>query len=196
MGNKNVKNFIVLLTVALVIVACFAYLSNRTKSAEEGSQTLTAVQEVLTRDLSTNYPPTPKEVLKYYSEITRCFYSEEYSDEELAELADQALKLLDDELKANQSETDYMEKLKSDIASYKEEGRTISSYSVASSANVKYYDYEGSQWAMLNCVYSLKEKGTISPTKEEFLLRKDESGRWKIFGWRIIEDEDDTDAEE
>ena len=34
----------------------------------------------------------------------------------------------------------------------------------------------------------MKEGRSLIPTKEEFLLRKDEDGRWKIFGWQLIED--------
>ena len=148
-GKKNAKNYVVLVIMAALIVASFALLSNRTKSADEDSAVLTAVQTVLTRDLSSNYPPTPKEVVKYYSEITRCFYGETYSEEELVELAEKSRELFDAELVANQTEEEYIHDLQNVITTYKNEKRSISSYSVSSSANVDYSTFEGAQWAML-----------------------------------------------
>jgi len=186
--KRNIKNFIILLIVSLLIVSSFAYLSNRDRAADEEVDKLTAVQEVLARDLSSNYPPTPKEVLKYYSEITRCFYSEEYSDEELVKLAEKSRGLFDEQLLANQTEEEYIADLKNEIAIFKDADRLISSYSVAGSANVEYYHYEGAEWAMLNCIYSMRTEGKIKPTQEEFLLRKDADGHWKIFGWKLVEE--------
>lgn len=192
MEKKTMKNNIVLIIIALIIVACFAYLSNRSKSSAERPAVLTAVQSVLARDMNTNYPPTPKEVLKYYSEITRCFYGETYTEEELLELAEKSRELFDEELVANQTDEEYFQSLRRTIASYKKEKRSISSYSVSSSANVKYYNYEGAQWATLNCIYSMKTENTIVPSQEEFLFRKDAEGRWKIFGWQLVENEENA----
>jgi len=44
------------------------------------------VQKVLSRDMQNDYPSTVKEVAKYYTEIQRCLYNEEYTEEELAQL--------------------------------------------------------------------------------------------------------------
>ncbi len=189
MKKQSIKNFIILLIVALLIVASFAYLSNRDRVADEEADQMTAVQEVLARDLSSNYPPTPKEVLKYYSEITRCFYSEEYSGEELVKLAEKSRQLFDEELQSTQTEEEYLADLKNEITIFKDADRSISSYSVAGSANVDYYQYEGDEWAKLNCIYSIRTEGKIKPTQEEFLLRKDADGYWKIFGWKLAGEE-------
>lgn len=188
MKKQNIKNLIVLLIVALLLIASFAYLVNRDRTTKEEVDKLTAVQEVLARDLSSNYPPTPKEVLKYYSEITRCFYSEEYSEEELIRLSRKSRELFDEALIANQTEEDYIVDLKNEIIIFKDANRSISSYSVAGSANVDYYQYEGDEWAKLNCIYSIRTEGKIKPTQEEFLLRKDAGGYWKIFGWKLVEE--------
>ncbi len=188
MKKQNIKNLIVLLIVALLLIASFAYLVNRDRTTKEEVDKLTAVQEVLARDLSSNYPPTPKEVLKYYSEITRCFYSEEYSEEELIRLSKKSRELFDEALIANQTEEDYIVDLKNEIIIFKDANRSISSYSVAGSANVDYYQYEGDEWAKLNCIYSIRTEGKIKPTQEEFLLRKDAGGYWKIFGWKLVEE--------
>ena len=84
MRRRNPAGILIIFTVlAIAVVGLFFYISNRTKVVAEGKQQqMTAVQQVLARNLETNYPPTPKEVLKYYSDITMCFYrSEEHTSE-------------------------------------------------------------------------------------------------------------------
>lgn len=179
-------------TIALIIVAIFLFLSNRKEEVvEKDGQTVvvTPVQEVLSRNLSKDYPGTPKEVLKYYSEITRCFYSEDYSEEELSLLASKSRELFDDELLANQSEDDYLNSLKVDINQYAKDNMVISSYSVSNSTDVDYYHYEGFEWAQLYAVYSVRVATQITPVKEHFLLRKDATDHWKIVGWQSEKDE-------
>jgi len=183
--NTQIKNTAVILIMAALIVASFAYLSQRNKRIIEEKNVISPVQEILLCDFEHNYPSTPKEVVKMYSEITRCFYGEEYSQEELIELADKSRQLFDNELKANQTDEQYLMNLQSVINSYKEEKRTISSYSVSSSTNVEFYDYENAQWAKLSCIYSMRAGGKLEPTREVYLLRKDDEGKWKIFGWKV-----------
>lgn len=183
--HTQVKNTAVILIMAALIVASFAYLSNRNKKLMEEKRVITPVQEVLMCDFEHNYPSTPKEVVKMYSEITRCFYGEEYTEDELVALANKSRELFDKELKANQTDEQYLLNLKSVIDSYKEEKRIISSFSVSSSANVEFYDYENAQWAKLYCIYSMRTGGKLEPTREVYLLRKDDVGRWKIFGWKV-----------
>lgn len=188
--KSTTRTAVAFIVMALIIVVVFAYLSNRSKQiAEAMPETITPVQEVLQRNLESNYPASPKEVVKFYSEITRCFYSEEYSEEELTELAKKSRELFDDELVANQTDEQYINALRRDIQSYKDEGKKISSYSVSSSTDVDYYDFQGDKWAQLYCIYSMRIKTQIQPIQERFLLRKDAKGHWKIFGWKLVEEE-------
>ena len=69
MDKRNLKNFIVLIVLALLIVGAFLLVSNRGSKRDESDISRTAVEEVLDRDLAKNYPATPKEVVKMYSEI-------------------------------------------------------------------------------------------------------------------------------
>lgn len=184
--KKSGKIFIFISLLACVIVGLFFYLTNRTKDVEEGAaKKMTNVQEVLSRNLDTNYPSTPKEVLKYYSEITRCFYGEEYTEDELVKLAKKSRNLFDAELLFNQTDEQYLNALKADIATYKEEGRVISSYSVSASTDVTEYSYGGYEWAQLYCIYNIRVKTQITPIQERFLMRRDEQGHWKIVGWDL-----------
>ena len=76
------------------------------------------------------------------------------------------------------------------IANYKEEKRTISSFSISSASDVDYQEMDGYKWAHLMAVYTIKTNHTFSTSKEEYLLRKDAQGHWKIYGWRVIEEEE------
>lgn len=193
MKKKSPGKALIFVSVfAVLLVGLFFYLSNRTQEVAEGStHVMTDVEEVLSRNLETNYPSTPKEVLKYYSEITRCFYSEEYSEEELEKMARKSRELFDAELLLNQTDEQYLHALREDIAQYKEEGKVVSSYSVSSSTDVQEYAYGGYQWAQLYCIYNIRVKTQITSIQERFLMRKDEKNHWKIVGWDMAPKEED-----
>ena len=147
---------------------------------------MTPVQEVLSRNLETNYPPTPREVVRYFSEISQCFYNEDYSEEQLYQMAMKIREIYDDELVANQTEEDYLIQLKADIAEYKEKNRTIAGFSMSSTMDVEIYEMEGYEWAKLHCIYNIKESVLIN-SDMLFLLRRDADGHYKIFGWQLQE---------
>ncbi len=176
---KVVLTFICLI---VLLVGYYAYLANREKEAKEEA-TITVVQETLIRDLQNDYPATPKEVIKYYNEVLRCFYNEEATDEEIEALGQKARELYDSELlEANELGT-YMVRLRSDIQDYKENKRRIASAVVASSTNVDYFEADGFSFARIMCVYNIMEGEVSNPTKQVYLLRRDEENHWKIYGW-------------
>ena len=185
------KGIVILVFLACLIIGYYAYLPNRTKPEEEVAevQVLTQVQTVLARNLETNYPPTPREVIKYFSEISECFYNEEYSEEELIQLADKIRLLYDDELVANQTEEEYLKQLKTDIQNFNEKKRTIASYEPSSSVDVETFTDDGYDWARLYCNYKIKEGTVIVNSNTQFLLRKDSEGHYKIYGWKLVETE-------
>ena len=190
--DNSIKGILIIAIMALGVLAYFYVINNRIKRVEEDVDKITPVQELLIRDLSTNYPATPKEVVKLYSEITRCFYGEEYSEEELNKLAQMSRQLFDDELIANQDDESYMRSLRGEIAAYRQAKRIISSYSIASSADVEYYNFRGNEWAQLIAMYSVRTGGKVEPSKERYLLRKDDAGHWKIFGFKLESLEQNT----
>lgn len=196
MGEKKkkqngIKAIIIFVALALLIGMYYFHISNRARKgdAEKNVQS-TLVQEVLLRDLSHNYPPTPKEVIKYYSEISECFYNESYTEEELILLAEQVQRLYDEELIANKTQEQYLKDLKADIVEFQEAGYTISSYSTSSSVDVENskFKQDGYEWARVYCYYTLKTKSGTARTTERFLLRKDSDGYWKIYGWELVDE--------
>lgn len=185
----GVKALIIGIILMCLVLGYYYYLSNKKEDVkEETSVTLTAVQEVLMKNLDSNYPPSPREVLKYYGELVQCLHNETYSDEEFLQLAVQAQKLYDDELIANQTQDQYIQDLQWDINNMKQQEIVISSYTPASSTDVDYFDADGYSWAKLNLTFTLRQGTALNMTEEVFLLRKDEEGHWKIYGWKLAED--------
>lgn len=191
--QNSIKVVIIFVILALLICAYYFHLSNRLRKADaEKDVKSTAVQEVLLRDLSRNYPPTPKEVIRYYSEISKCFYNESYSEEELVLLAEQAQALYDEELVANKTQEQYMMDLKADILEFQDAGYTIYSYTTSSSVDIENskFKQDGYEWARVYCYYTLRTKSGTARTTEVFLLRKDGDGYWKIYGWELADDDE------
>lgn len=186
---KGTKGMIILFILIIMVLIYYAYLSNRNVVEEEVKQEVTRVQDVLLRDLEIQYPPSPKEVLKYYCEITECFYNETYSEEELTKLAMKIRQLYDDELIADKTDEVYMADLKKDIDNYKEKSIEISSYATSASTDVIYSTVDGKEYASLYCTITLRQSTDLSTLIHKFLLRKDTEGHWKILGWTIADKE-------
>ncbi len=183
---KGTRGTIVLLVLIMMLMGYYFYLSNRIGGTKEDTTVeATKVQSVLLNDFNRNYPPTPKEVVKSYSEITEVLYNEQYSDEEFKRLADHIMELYDAELAAHQNMQDYYTNLRNEIGSYKEDGVVISSYKTSNSMDVQYFKKDGYECASLYCRYTLRRETQLQATEEIFILRKDEKGHWKIFGWDI-----------
>lgn len=187
MRNKNTRIAIIVVLVIIAVVGYYAYLSNRSRAQKDEAK-LSTVQTVLSKSLEFDYPPTPKEVMKYYNEIVKCFYNEDCTEEEIEALGNKARELYDEELLANNEQEIYMINLKADIQDYKDNNRRITSTSVASSANVDYFSEDGYDFARIMCGYSIMENGVSVSSGQVYLLRKDEDKHWKIYGWESIEE--------
>lgn len=185
---KTIRIVIIGIILVCLLIGFYYYLSQKTSGGKgEEAETITQTQQVLLRNLETNYPPSPKEVVKYYCDITQCFYNETHTDEELRDLAMQIQKLYDEELIANQTQEQYMQNLINDIASMQRQGLVVSSYSTSASTDVEYFTEDGFEWARLYCSFALRQETTLINSNEQFLLRKDADGHWKIYGWELVE---------
>lgn len=189
-GSRTVKIVIIVVILAALVLGYYIYLGRKTgrQQTEEVVQ-VTAVQRVLMKDLERSYPPTPKEVLKYYCQITQCFYNEEYSDEELQALAAKIQELYDEELVANKSQDDYLNDLKTEIAQMKQDQYTIAGYEISASTDVERFVENERSCARLYCTFNLKKAGTTGTvaSMEQFVLREDADGHWKILGWQLAQ---------
>ena len=185
--NTSVTKITVLFIFLLVlVVGYYAYLSG-THRTEQQEAVMSEVDTALSRDLDNDYPATPKEVIKYYNDLMKCFYNEECTAEELQDLGRKSLQLFDEELQENNDEDTYLIRLQGEVQNYKDNKRKITSVSLAPSTNVDYYSVDGYSFARISCGYTMTENGKKTSTIMVYLLRRDDSRRGKIYGWETAD---------
>lgn len=194
---KKYKSLIVIAILAVLAVGYYIYLSKKPVNTDpvDSQKEKSLVAEYIARDLNATYPETPSGVVKLYSEIMKCYYSEKYTDEQLEQLVSQARLLWDNELLEKNPMDEYMINLKADIKSYKDKSRVIKDFKIDGSAAVDYQtDKDGAQYASLHAEYWVRENNTTTTKSyEKYMLRKDENGNWKILYWQLSEATDIKD---
>ena len=183
MKKSRTKNTIAgLIAICAAVIVVYFAVVNIPK--EEEKVVMTDAAKELTQNFDTNYPATPREVIRHYAEISKCFHQEETTEEQINALAKKMWQLFDDELKSNQTFDDFYAGLRAEILQYRDGNRIIASYSVSSSTDVKYQTNEYGSLATLFLTFNMRNDGVIQGIKEEFILRQDDDGHWKILGWQ------------
>lgn len=169
-----------LICVALVIGGFFII---KEKAAQERNKDvqLTEVQKVITKDLDKKYPSTPREVVKFYNRIITCYYHEEYTESELSQLADQALRLFDVDLQAINPKDQYLSSVKSEVLDYKSRDRYIAQTEVCASDKVIYKTVDEDEIAYVTSSYFVREGTSYGKTYQQYVLRKNADGEWRIL---------------
>lgn len=185
-NTSMTKITVFLIFLIVLVVGYYSYLSGKSRT-EQQEAIMSEVDTALSRDLTNNYPATPKEVIKYYNDLMKCFYNEECTAEELQDLGRKSLQLFDEELQENNDEDTYLIRLQGEVQNYKDNKRKITSVSLAPSTNVDYYSVDGYSFARISCGYTMTENGKKTSTVMVYLLRRDDSRRWKIYGWETAD---------
>lgn len=173
------------LVVALALTV-FGYLSNRkTPTPAEMESDVTNIGKLMARDLDADYPNTPRKVIDLYSQITKSLYDNKLSEDDLKLLCSQSRKLMDEQLLLLNPEDTFLENTKAAIEEYRSLKRVVTSYVLEDSGSVEYYTEDGQEYASISVKYYLNDKNGYGKTYEDFMLRKDEEGRWKIVGWQV-----------
>lgn len=185
------KTRIVILAIVIVAAICTAFyiVNNNSKKESAKEAGLTEIQKITTRNMEKDYPATPREVIKFYNRIVKCYYGRQYSDDELEQLADQALSMFDDDLLKKNEKESYIESVKSDAAQYEEDNKSISQTDVCDSNDVKYMTDNGDDIAYVTASYFIRTGSSYTKTYQEYVLRKDDDGDWKILTFYKIEGE-------
>ena len=121
MAETKKKNSVVGTIVFILILAAFilgVYLTltrGKDKTSAEVDVKMSDADKLIARNLESDYPPTVREVLVYYSKITKCLYSDDLSDSQVIELADKIRALYSDELLEVNDRTEMIGVLKGEI---------------------------------------------------------------------------------
>ncbi len=185
-NKRTTRVTIVVILLIVGVIGYYCYLVNRPK---EGSteKTLTVTDEVLLRNLSRDYPPTVKEVIKYHNDITKCLYNENCEEEEFKELLKKDRELYDNALLQNNAWDTQHINLVAEVTAFKESGRKLTGAKVAASVDVEYFENEGHSFARIPCSYTVMEGTDSTTTMHIYLLRKDATGHWRIYGWDLAD---------
>lgn len=193
---KKFKNVIIICFLAVLIIGYYYYLSNKNQpDAANKTVETSKIDETLASDISTEMK-TPRSTVKFYTEVVECFYNESPTDDQIEQLGNKARELFDDELLENNSEDDYFGDLKTEIDEYAESRRIVMSSEIGSSEDVEYYTENDKEYATIYASYTLRETEVFTKSNEEYILRKDDEGNWKILGWRLTANEVSDDEED
>ncbi len=197
MKKTSAKGIVIIGILLIGLVAYYAYLSNRNRELLQGDSQMTPVQKVLAKDLANQYPPTPKEVLKYYGELQKCIYNETLAEGELEQLLHKQRDLYDQELLDNNAWEAQLAGAQKEVEEFRAAKRRITSVAVGSAASVEYYSVDGFDLARIRCAFNIKQGVMNSPLNQVFLLRRDSGGLWRILGWELASNlEESTEAAE
>lgn len=191
------KTGIVIIALVVIIGICGAFYAVNENSKKESQKeaSLTEIEKITTKNLDKDYPQTPREVVKFYNKIVDSYYKDQYTDDELDALTDQALKLFDDELVQANPKDSYKSSVVADVKNYKDQGKTIAQIDVCDSNDVKYATDSEDQIAYVRSSYFIKQDSSYSKTYQDYVLRKDSEGRWKILTFYKIASDSDTENE-
>lgn len=191
-GNA-IKSMRVVLTVTILLVAfvmLYFHFSNKETDDSEDIKGSNVVEKLLSTDLENNYPTNVREVVLEFTEIQKCYYNENVSEEQLERLAKRATLLFDEELLLANPFDEYYADLKKEIKDYKKKEKTITKIIVDknSEANTVTMPEDGTKVASIKATYYCRENANTTRTVETYILRKDEAGNWKIYGWGIMDE--------
>lgn len=184
-----VRTIIFGIIIAALIVAFYFYLSNRTSSNEEKGPDVarTELEMVLSKDISKDYPGTPRAVIKWHNRILQLYYNGKLENEDITKLCDQDMLLWDSALLQLNPREIYLNTLNGSIADYRAHGRKLQSSDVANTDDVKYSKKDGKQLAYVLASYFITEGSGYTRVYQNYCLRQDSSGRWKILAFQLCD---------
>lgn len=189
MKGKKLTQLVGVLCIAVFVILgiflAFNLREDNSVFSKEDTRN-TEVQKILSRDLDRNYPATVREVVRLYSRISSCYHNETISEKELQELAEFQRKLFDEEFLEHNPLDTFTNNLANEIAVAKQTEYEMVSWRVQKQSSVKTWESGENHFASIIACYTMYGDD-YTRTYEEFLLREDENGRWKIVGWRLTE---------
>lgn len=193
--TKHMKKIVITVVLVSLVVGYYFYLSNRDINTEKNNSETSDVSKLISRNLDGEYyPEFPRDVVSFYSKIVQAYYYTELSEKEIEGLGSQARKLFDAELLEKNPENQFFENLKNDISEYNEAERKIYGFTVENANDVDIFSFQGESYARVRAAYIMREKGSAATVYEDYTLRKDEDGKWKILYWEVaVPSEEDNE---
>lgn len=190
-SRKRTASTVLAMTIfGIAIIYVYFHISTSVKSIDSVSvEDMTEIEILLNKDLNIYYPATPREVVRLYGRMIKTLYTD-LTEEESKELALKIRELYDQELLRSNPEENYLAILNIDIAAKKEKGQKITNYVIVNKENEVQKTIDGKEFATIYLSFSIREDSKFTNT-QQFILRKDDKGKWKILGWKPVNIEED-----
>jgi hypothetical protein len=186
--KRTAVTVITMIVIALAVLSFYFYWSYRSVPLEDTSEeNMTEVEKLLNKDLKESYPETPREVVKLFGSMMKVLY-DNISDDEVKALGIKIRELYDEDFLAANPEETYLTNLYSDIASWKEKNRRISTYYLVKQELEQKQELEGREYAVVYISYTIQENIKFTETWK-VMLRQNENKQWKILGWQVVPEE-------
>lgn len=186
-GWKKIGKPLIFTLTALAVIGLFYFFSRREIDNNEKIAADNVITKLISRDLELNYPSTPKSVVALYSDIISVLYKEDCSEDQVEALAKQARGLFDEELLQLNEYEGYMDRLEAELKLYEDADRYISGYEIEDGYNIEYIKTKDDSYARVAVKYYVREGKDIKNVYEEYTLREDEEGNWKILYWELTD---------
>lgn len=191
MKEKGTKVFtLVIFLLVLAALGYYTYLSNQAP----GHQDVVSSSEkeiLLNYDMENEYPKTVRETVKLHCRYLKYVYSEEFNkdatDDELFTMNQKIRELFDEELLAINSPDDQLQSLKDEIALYETKKQKFISYTLAEASQIEYNTENDVEYAKMRVTVAMTVDGASFSVDEEYILRQDAEGKWKILGWQAVQ---------
>lgn len=194
-NKRTTRATVVIILLVVAVIGYYCYLINRPAKGGEEKE-LTPMDEVLLRNMTNDYPQTVKEVIKYHNEINKCLYNEKCDEKTFDDLTKRDRELYDIELLTNNEWDTQKINLLAEVTAFQKAGRKLTGARVGASTDVDYFEKDGHSFARIPCSYTVMERTDSTTTMHIYLLRKDVTGHWKIFGWELADNLDEEPEEQ
>ncbi|MCR5671716.1 MAG: hypothetical protein K6G10_11980 [Butyrivibrio sp.] len=185
-GSAVVKSIVLVALAALIVMGLYLMFTRGKRSGGEETYDLTVVDEITTTNLEKNYPADPRKVVELYAKTMQTLYKAEYSKDQQIQMISTLAGIMDDELLANQG--NFAQSIINEVNNRRENDYSIPSF-VVQTKDPEEVTVNGTRMCDVDCLFSLRHGTVTNATYYQFVLRKDESGHWKILGWTLKEDE-------
>ena len=196
--KKGTKAFtLVVFIVALLALGLYIYVTN--EAAGKQDVTPTSEKEILLNyDMVENYPKTVRETVKMHCRYLKYIYNEgfskDFTEDDLFVMNQRIRQLFDEELLEINSADEQLRNLKKERDLYQTNKQKIVSYTLAEASQIEYNTDKGNEYAKMRVTIAMRIDGASFSVDEEYILRKDADGKWKILGWQAIK-QDKADKE-
>lgn len=168
--------------IVIGVIGFYIVMSNR-MSGRQAVKNTSEIEKLLTYDFQDKYPKTVRETVKLHCRYMKMAYNNEFSKEELFDANRKIRELFDDELLSYNTEEAQLKSLEQDIQYYKDNKQKYVSYSLPEASQIKYNTDNGMEYAKIRVGVIIRVDNATMKGDQEYLLRKDNMGRWKILGW-------------